>query len=231
MRLLRFWPLILLIAGMAAAWATGFVHELGWHSLAHHRAALGDWVVRHPAAAPSLYVAVYAASTALSLPEAAIITVAGGLLFGTATGGLLAVVGSSLGSIVLFLAVRHHLADAIAARGGRFADRVRTGLERNGFSYLLAVRLAPVFPFWLVNLGAALSGMRLLPFATATILGIIPATFVYASIGSGLDDVLSAGGSPDLRVIFSPSVLIPLIALAALALLPVVWRRWKRSDA
>src|SRR5579872_2518255 len=188
MRLLRFWPLLLLLIGMATAWAGGFVHQLGWQSLAHHRAALGGWVIQHPAAAPSLYVAVYATAAALSLPEAAVITIAGGLLFGTAIGGLLAVVGSSLGSIVLFLAVRHHLANAIAARGGRFADLVRVGLERNGFSYLLAVRLAPVFPFWLVNLGAALSGMRLMPFATATVIGIMPATFVYASIGAGLND-------------------------------------------
>jgi uncharacterized membrane protein YdjX (TVP38/TMEM64 family) len=89
----------------------------------------------------------------------------------------------------------------------------------------------PAFPFWLVNLGAALSGMRLLPYATATVLGIMPATFVYASIGAGLSDVLSAGRAPDLAVIFSPRILGPLIALAALSLLPVAWRRWKRSGA
>ena len=231
MRLLRFWPLILLFGGMAVAWATGFMHELGWQSLANHRATLTDWVGRHPLVAPSLYIFLYAAAAALSLPEAAVITVAGGLLFGTAFGGILAVIGSSLGSIVLFVAVRHHMADAIAARGGRFADRVRAGLERNGFSYLLAMRLAPVFPFWLVNLGAALSGMRLLPFATATVIGIVPATFIYASIGAGLNDVLLSGGRPDFAIIFSPKVLVPLVALAALSLLPVAWRRWKRSNA
>ena len=65
----------------------------------------------------------------------------------------------------------------------------------------------PAFPFWLVNLAAALSGMRLLPYAAATVLGVMPATFVYASIGAGLGDVLSAGGRPDLAVIFSPRIL------------------------
>ena len=89
----------------------------------------------------------------------------------------------------------------------------------------------PAFPFWLVNLGAALSGMRLLPYAAATVIGIIPATFVFASIGAGLGDVLATGGSPDLTLIFSPRILGPLIGLAALSLLPVVWRRWKRSSA
>jgi len=231
MRLLRFWPLAVLLITMAAAWASGLVHELGWQSLARHQAALVAWVGGHPVAAPAAYVAAYAVAAALSLPEAAVLTVAGGLLFGTGAGGLLAVAGSSLGSTLLFVAVRHHLADAIAARGGRFADRVRAGLERNGFSYMLAIRLAPVFPFWLVNLGAALSGMRLLPFAAATVIGIMPATFIYASIGAGLNDVLSAGGRPDMSTILTPNIIVPLVALAALSLLPIAWRHWKRSDA
>ena len=136
---------------------------------------------------------------------------AAGLLFGTVSGGILAVAGSSAGAIALFLAVRYHLAEAIADRRGRFLDAVRRGLRRDGFSYLLAIRLVPAFPFWLVNLAAALSGMRLLPYAAATVLGIMPATFVYASIGAGLGDVLSTGGRPDLAVIFSPRVLGPLI--------------------
>ena len=73
--------------------------------------------------------------------------------------------------------------------------------------------------------------MRLLPYAAATVLGIIPATFVYASIGAGFGDVLATGGRPDLAVIFSPRILGPLIGLASLSLLPVAWRRWRRSDA
>ena len=80
-----------------------------------------------------------------------------------------------------------------------------------------------------MNLAAALSGMRLLPYAAATLLGIMPATFVFASIGAGLGDVLATGGSPTSRVIFSPRILGPLIGLAALSLLPVAWRRWRRS--
>ena len=139
--------------------------------------------------------------------------------------------GSTLGAVALFLAVRYHLADAIAARGGGFLDAIRPRLQRDGFSYLLAIRLVPAFPFWLVNLAAALSGMRLLPYAAATVIGIMPATFVYASIGAGIGDVLAAGGRPDLTVIFSPRILGPLIGLAVLSLLPVAWRRWKRSDA
>jgi uncharacterized membrane protein YdjX (TVP38/TMEM64 family) len=108
---------------------------------------------------------------------------------------------------------------------------VRPRLARDGFSYLLAIRLVPAFPFWLVNLAAALCGMRLLPYVAATLLGITPATFVYASIGEGVESVLASGGEPDLAVIFSPRVLVPLIALAALSLVPVAWRKWRGPDA
>ena len=229
--ILRFWPLGLILLAIAIAWATGLPQQISWASLARNQAALSDWVASHPITAPALYAAIYAVTVALSVPESAVLTVAGGLLFGTWFGGLLAVVGATTGAVALFLAVRYHLADAIARRGGRFLDRLRAELERNGFSYLLAIRLVPAFPFWLVNLAAALSGMRLVPYATATIIGSAPASFIYASIGAGIGTVLAAGGRPDLGIIFTPHILVPLVALAALSLLPVAWRHWKRSDA
>jgi uncharacterized membrane protein YdjX (TVP38/TMEM64 family) len=223
----RFWLIGLLLLAVVIVWVLGLSQHLSWAALARHQAVMAAWVGVHPAAAALLYIVIYAAAVLLSLPESAILTVAGGLLFGTLSGGVLAVLGSSAGAIVLFLAVRYHLADAIAARGGRFLDAVRAGLRRDGFSFLLAVRLVPAFPFWLVNLAAALSGMRLVPYAAATVTGIIPATFIYASLGAGLGDVLAAGGRPDLAVIFTPRVLGPLLGLATLSLLPVAWRRWR----
>jgi uncharacterized membrane protein YdjX (TVP38/TMEM64 family) len=227
----RSWPLGLLIAAVIAAWASGLPQQVSWASLARNQAALGAWVASHPLAAPAIYAAIYAVTVALSLPESAVLTVAGGLLFGTLTGGLLAVLGATCGAIALFAAVRYHLADAIAARGGRFLERLRAGLEHDGFSYLLAIRVIPAFPFWLVNLAAPLSGMRLVPYATATLIGILPATFIYASIGSGIGAVLAMGGRPDLGMIFQPHILGPLVGLGVLSLLPVAWRHWKRSDA
>lgn len=224
----RFWPPLLLIAALVAVWLGGIGQWLSWSTLARHQLALAAWVQAHPLFAPSLYALIYIVVVALSLPEAAVVTVAGGLLFGTLLGGMLAVVGSSIGAVMLFLAIRHRLAHAIAARGGRLIDRLRVEIEDSGFSYLLAIRLVPAFPFWLVNLAAGLSGMRLLPFTAATVIGIVPATFVYASIGAGVGKVLAEGGVPDLSLIFSPGIIGPLIGAAALALLPVAWRRWRR---
>ena len=226
----RVLPLAILAAALAALWATGVAGQISWATLARYQATLDTWIAGHPIAAPALYAALYAAATALSLPEGAVLTVAGGLLFGTVLGGTMAVIGATAGALVLFLAARSAFASTLAERGGGRLARIRAELHRNGFSYLLAIRLIPALPFWLVNLAGALAGMRLLPFAAATLIGIIPATFVYASIGAGVGKVLASGSRPDMAVIFSPQILAPLVALGLLALLPVAWRRWKRRD-
>lgn len=232
LRLLRrLLPLLTLLAALVAVWASGLTDQFSWSGLARHQIGLADWVSRHPVVAPAAYIAFYATVVALSVPEAALVTVAGGLLFGTWLGGILAIIGATLGSIVLFLAARSALAGSFVRRDGSVLARARATLQRAGFSYLLAIRLIPAFPFWLVNLAAAFGGMQLLPFAVATLIGITPGTLVFASLGAGLGAVLARGERPDLRVIFSAHVLLPLVALAALSLAPVLWRRWRRGDA
>jgi uncharacterized membrane protein YdjX (TVP38/TMEM64 family) len=91
------------------------------------------------------------------------------------------------------------------------------------------LRLVPVFPFWLVNLVAGASGMRLSSYVAGTFLGMIPAAFVYASLGSGLGILISEGRPPDLHILFRPGILLPILGLAALALVPVGYRRWRGS--
>jgi uncharacterized membrane protein YdjX (TVP38/TMEM64 family) len=232
MRLLRrLLPLLILLSLCVAVWASGIADQFSWQGLARHQAVLADWVGRHPVLAPLSYLAFYVVIAALSVPEAALATVAGGLLFGTLLGGTLAVFGATLGSVVLFLVARSALADSFAHRGGKLLARARGALQREGFSYLLAIRLIPVLPFWLVNLAAAFGGMRLLPYTIATLIGIIPVTMIFASLGDGLGAVLARGARPDLMVIVSPRVLLPLLALAALSLMPVLWRWWRRRHA
>lgn len=227
----RLLPLLALILLALVAWALGVGEYLNWAALGREQAALRGFVAAYPVPTACVYLLVYTAVVALSLPQAVVITIAGGLLFGTILGGALAVAGATAGAIILFLLARTALGDALARRGGPFIRTVRAGLERDGFNYLLAIRLIPVFPFWLVNLAAALGGVRLLPYAAATLIGITPGTFVFASIGAGIGGVLATGGQPDLSIILSPTVLGPLLGLAVLSLLPLAWRRWKGTDA
>ena len=224
----RLLPLLLLIPLGVALWRGGLAHVLNWHALARHQAALRALVAAHPLAAPAVFVLLYAAIVAFSIPEGALATVIGGLLFGPWVGGGLSVMGATLGAMALFVIARTALAGLVARRAQGLLGRIRPGLERDGFSYLLALRLLPMVPFWLVNLGAALCGMRLFPYALATMIGIIPVTLVFAWIGAGVGEVLASGGRPDLSLVFSPGILGPLLALAALSLAPVLWRRLRR---
>jgi uncharacterized membrane protein YdjX (TVP38/TMEM64 family) len=171
------------------------------------------------------------ASVTLSLPQSALLTLIGGLLFGTAAGGALAAMGASAGAVLLFLIARSAFADPLARRGGAALGKLRDELRQNGFAYLLALRLVPVVPFWLVNLAAPLCGMRLDQFTIATLIGILPATFITASIGAGLGGVLIMGAKPNFGVLVSWPVLGPLLALALLSLTPVMWRKWRARNA
>jgi len=229
-RMRRLLPVVIVLIVIAALWYSGVAERLNWAELGRQQDALRGWVDANPVLAGALYLVLYAAIVALSMPQAVVVTIAGGLLFGTLVGGILAILGATTGAIILFLIARSALGDSLARKGGTFLRTVRDGLERDGFNYLLAIRLIPAFPFWLVNLAAALGGMRLAPYAAATLLGIAPATFVFASIGAGIGSILAAGGRPDLSVVLSPTILGPLIGLAALSLLPIAWRRWRKPD-
>jgi uncharacterized membrane protein YdjX (TVP38/TMEM64 family) len=232
MAALRLLPLFLILGAVVAAFVLGLPAELSWQTLGARQATLIAVTQAQPAASLLVYVGAYALVVALSIPVGVVMSVAGGLLFGTLLGAAAATVAATLGAILLFLVVRLALRPVLLRRAGGWLARIGPGLERDGFSYLLALRLIPAFPFWLVNLAPALVGMRLLPYAAATLLGVIPAAIVFASIGAGVGGVLAAGGRPDVDVIFSPHVIGPLIGLAALSLLPVAWRRWRsRSHA
>jgi uncharacterized membrane protein YdjX (TVP38/TMEM64 family) len=218
----RFLPLLLLLACLGTALILG--RGVGWESLARHQDELAHWVSAHPVAAPLLYLLAYILTAALSLPQAALVTVAGGLLFGTVLGGVLTIIGATVGAAILVTIARTALSSVLDRHRHRIPAAVQTRLARDGFFYLLTLRLLPVVPFWVVNLAAAVAEIRLRVFVPATLLGIAPATFVLSSIGAGVGGILAAGQAPDLSVLFAPRVLLPLLGLAALSLLPILLR-------
>jgi len=224
-RLKHLLPLALLIAGLLALWAFGLRRDLSWASLSRHQAELLAAVAARPVETGSVYIVVYAILVACSVPEAAIVTVAGGLLFGTVIGCALTVTGATIGASILLVVVRSAFAQTLDRHRHRIPEQVRIRLERDGFGYLLALRLVPLFPFWIVNLAAAVAGIRLAVFVPATLLGIAPASFVLSSIGAGVGTILAEGRTPDLSVLFSARVLLPLLGLAVLSLLPALLRR------
>jgi uncharacterized membrane protein YdjX (TVP38/TMEM64 family) len=221
----RLVPLALLVAALIAAFALRLDRYLSFDQLAAHREWLLAEVARLGMLAPLCYVVIYAAATGLSIPGAALLTLVAGFLFGTLAGTAIVVVGATLGAIIVFLVARTAFGDVLRARAGPFIRKLEDGFRANALSYLLVLRLIPLFPFWLVNLVPAFLGVRLGTFVLGTFLGIIPGAVVYASVGSGLGALIESGERPDLGIIFQPRVLVPLIGLALLALLPVAYKR------
>jgi uncharacterized membrane protein YdjX (TVP38/TMEM64 family) len=219
----RFLPLLVLIVLAVAGFF--LLRDLGWDRLARHQAELTAWVGRHKVMAAALYLLAYVLTAGLSLPHGAVLTTVGGLLFGAGFGCTLSVIGATVGASLLLLVIRSAFAQTLDRQRRRIPQSLQAKLARDGFSYLLALRLLPLVPFWMVNLAAAIVGIRLAVFVPATLLGIAPASFVLSSIGAGLGSILAEGRTPDLSLLFSAKVLLPLIGLAVLSLLPAVLRR------
>ena len=226
----RLLPLAVLVAGFAAFFALGLHRHLTLAELAARRTELAAFVEAQGALAVLVYVAAYAAVVAFSVPGATVLTLAGGFLFGTVWGAAYAVAGATLGAVAVFLAARSAFGETLRHKARPWIGRLEDGFRENAFSYMLFLRLVPLFPFWLVNLVPAFLGVPLGVYALATLIGIVPGALVYASVGNGLGAVLDAGGAPDLSVAASPEVLLPLLGLAVLALLPVGVKAWRRRS-
>jgi len=227
----RMLPLATLVAAIIAAFAFHLDRYLSFEQLAAHREWLLAAVDRLGILAAFLFVLAYAMVTGLSLPGAAVLTMTSGFLFGTLAGTIIAVCGATLGATLVFLIARTAFGDVLRARAGPFICKLEAGFRANAFSYLLVLRLVPLFPFFVVNLVPAFLGVRLPTFVFATFVGIIPGGIVYASLGSGLGAVIERGERPDLGIIFQPRVVGPLAALALLALAPVAYKHFHRSKA
>lgn len=166
---------------------------------------------------------LYAVAVALSLPGAVVLSLFTGFLFGRVTGTLVIVVAATAGATVLVLLARYLFATAARERLEAVprAARLLDGFEKGAFNYLLFLRLVPVFPFWLVNLAAAVTRVPVVTFAAATGIGIIPGSFVFANLGRSLGTISSPRG------LVSPEILVALGLLGVLSLLPLVVRRFR----
>jgi len=222
-------PLAILAAGLAAFFALDLGQYVTLDTLKENREVLQTFVAENAAIAVTIYMGVYALMVAFSLPGALIATLTGGFLFGTLFGGLTTVVAATVGATIVFLIAKTALGDTLRAKAGPGIQKMEAGFQKNAFSYLLVLRLVPLFPFFLVNLAPAFLGVKLRTFMVATFFGIIPGTFVFASVGNGLGAIFDKGGEPDLGIIFQPEVLGPILALAALSLVPVIYKRFSKE--
>jgi uncharacterized membrane protein YdjX (TVP38/TMEM64 family) len=225
----RLWLAAGLVVVLAALHLSGVTQLVSFDTLRAHRGALTAWVARHEVVAALAYAGIYVGVVAFSIPGGVWLTLAGGFFFGAWLGAALAVVGATIGATLLFLVAQRLFGERALDRLGPQASRIAEGLRRDAWSYLLVLRLVPLFPFFLVNLVPAFVGVRLSTFVATTLVGIVPATAVFALAGAGLGAVLDGGGEITASAILTPQIVAGLVGLAALSLAAIPVRRWLES--
>lgn len=224
---LRLLPLAVLVVAAIVVFGFDLHRHLTFEVLRDNRAELLAWINGHFVVATAAFVAVYAAGVIFVPPSGSAMTVAGGFLFGAIAGASCVVVGATIGATLLFLVAKLSLGDFLRERAGPGIRKMEAGFRENELSYMLVLRLVPLFPFWLVNLAPAFLGVRLRTFVIGTFLGIIPGTVVYSIFGAGLGSVFDSNKEISLKGVVTPEILAGLIGLALLSLVPVVYKRYR----
>ncbi|MBD25234.1 MAG: hypothetical protein CMG46_09545 [Candidatus Marinimicrobia bacterium] len=223
--------LLIFLAVLALVFLSGVADHLSFSALSANRELLLDFVQSNATGAILVFVVVYIAAVSFSIPGAIWLTIAGGFIFGPVAGTLYVVVAATTGATLVFLLARYALGDVLRAKAGNALKKMEAGFRKDALSYLLVLRLVPLFPFFLVNLVPAFLGVPLRTYVIGTFFGIIPATFVYATVGAGIGDAISAGTGVDpSAALRQPTVIGALAGLVVLALIPVVYKRIKSRD-
>lgn len=230
--LARFAPLLLIVVLAGAFFAAGGQRYLTLDALKSNYGTLQGFVERNFWAALGLYMLAYIGVTALSLPGATLMSLIGGFLFGNLVGTGAVVVAATIGATIIFLAARFAFSGLFRDKTQGFLARMEAGFRDNAFSYLLLLRLIPLFPFFIVNVAPAFSTIRTRTFVAATFVGIIPGAFAFVSAGNGLGAVLEQGGDIALSGLLTrPEILAPIAALSLLALAPLAYKAMRKERA
>ena len=215
---------IVVLLALATAIGAFFYFDLGHYlsldALKENRDRLLAFTEANYVAAVALFITAYCLVVAASLPGAAIMTLAGGFLFGSLLGTLYVNLGATAGATAAFLVARYLLRDWVEAKFGNRLGPIQQGFASNAFSYLMTLRLIPLFPFFVVNMVSGLTRVSVATYVAATAIGIIPGSFVYAYAGRQLGTINS------LREIASPNVLMAFTLLGLLALVPIVYQKF-----
>ena len=223
----RLWPVVLLIAAVGALFVFGPDNGTMFRWLSEYRGTLLAFVDDNAVAAVLVFFAAYVLVVALSLPGGAMMTLAGAFFFGALNTAVYVVFAATIGATLLFLIARTAVGNRLRARAGPWMKKMEAGFRENALSYLLVLRLIPLFPFFIVNLVPAFLGVSLRTYVVATFFGIIPGTVVYSLAGGGLGSVLDAGEEFSAASVLTPEIIAALVGLGALAALPVVYKKFR----
>jgi len=220
--------LAIIIAGLILLyfWASsqGYIDNLSPERIYAARDSLLSRVSENLLISAIIFILIYFAAVAVSIPGATFLTLTGGFLFGPVLGTILVNIGASTGALAVFLAARYFLGSQMQQKYGDKLKTFNREIERNGSSYLLTLRFIPLFPFFLINLLSGFTTVKTRTFIWTTVIGIMPGSFVYAYLGFAGSSI-EAGES-----LLTPQIITALSLLAVISLVPVVYRKIKKRN-
>ena len=226
----RFLPLIAL--GIGAVLGYVFLGDyLSFDTLKDNRESLLAWRDENYLLCVLAYMAAYILVVAFSLPGGAVMTLTGGFLFGLIPGTIFTVVAATIGATAIFLAAKTSLGATMKEKTGPWMDKFEAGFKENELSFLFLIRLVPAIPFFVANLLPAFFGVKLVTYVWTTLLGILPGSAVYTSVGTGLGEIFARGEDVSLNIFSDPKIWGPFLGLILLAILPIIIKKVRGKSA
>jgi len=210
---LRWLVLALIAASVACFYLLGLQEYFDWDFVRSHLTEFNTWVDANFVVAILAFFVLYAVITGLSLPVAPILSLLAGALFGRFLGTGIVLLAATIGATLAFLSSRFLLRDWVQLRFGKRLEAFNRGVERDGAYYLFTLRLVPLFPFFLINLGMGLTAMRTWTYFCVSLIGMLPGTFLYVNAGRALATLESP------RDIVSLEIVLSLVLLGVVPLL------------
>jgi len=202
---------------------TGLSGYLTFENLVENKQLLAKLVADNFAISVVIYVVVYTLAVGLSIPGATMLTLAGGFLYGTLFGIVFVNMGATGGAFIAFFAARYFLGGSLQDKYGEKLKKFNAEFDANGHNYLIMLRLMPVFPFFLINLLAGLTTIKVRTFIWTTSLGIIPGSAVYAFAGSQLETI----NTP--KDILSFNIVLAFVVLGLFSVIPVLVKKLRKK--
>ena len=210
----RLTPLGILFAVIIIVYAMGLLDFISLDTIKAQRLYLLQLVENNPIQSGTLFMVIYIAAVALSLPIASLLTLLGGFLFGLVLGTIMIVTSATIGASIIFIIAKSAVGESLRNKAGPFYNKVADNMRDNAIQYMLFTRLVPIVPFFVANIFPALFNIKLRDFMITTFIGIIPGTAVYTNIGRGLASIES------LADLVSPQIIGAFTLLGFFALVP-----------
>lgn len=227
-RLLKFLPIIIILVLMIGFFIFGGFDFLSFDNLKKYHETLKVFLENNKVLFPFVFILIYIAATALSIPGAIFLTILSGFLFGRYLATVYVSIGATIGASILFIAAKSVIGDFFLKKAGTKLKKISDGFNRNAMCYMMFLRLIPLFPFWLVNIIPAFFKIRFRTFLWTTFFGIMPGTFVYAQAGVGLKSIIEQK-TFNLKSILTFETLLALTLLGIFSLLPIIFKKIKNK--